>query len=195
MLEMYDLTAWYYKTFVNDQFVSPPLLLEPQIGTVAVPSEHERETKPNLIESIVHIDNKKVEGVWESIQEDRIGIEYESGETYHGQTRNGLRCGTGVYRWSDGSKYEGQWFNDMEYGFGVKEYANGDRYGGEWKDGMFNGKGSYEWNDGTVYEGGWEDNLEHGYGTKTHRDGYIQKGFWTRGEFVFTKDQLNQRKP
>lgn len=193
MLEMYDLTAWYYKTFVNDQFVSPPLLLEPQIGTVAAPSE--RKTKPNLIRSVIHIDNKKVEGVWESIQEDLMCIEYESGETYHGQTRNGLRCGTGVYRWSDGSKYEGQWFNDMEYGSGVKEYANGDRYGGEWKDGMYNGEGTYKWNDGTVYEGGWEDNLEHGYGTKTHRDGYVQKGFWTRGELVFTKDQLNQSKP
>ncbi|GIP44080.1 hypothetical protein J45TS6_25390 [Paenibacillus sp. J45TS6] len=60
---------------------------------------------------------------------------------------------------------------------------------------MCSGKGTYKWNDGTVYEGGWEDNLEHGYGTKTHRDGYVQKGFWTRGELVFTKDQLNQSKP
>ncbi|MCM3131128.1 MULTISPECIES: MORN repeat-containing protein [Paenibacillus] len=193
ILEIFDLTAWYYKTFVNDQFVPPPLLLEPQIGTVVTQSEH--ETKPNLIKSVIHIDNKRVEGVWESVKENQICIEYESGETYLGQMMNGLKCGTGVYRWSDGSKYEGQWFNDKEYGFGVKEYANGDFYRGEWKDGLYDGNGIYKWNDGTVYEGGWVDNLEHGYGTKIHRDGYVQKGFWTRGELVFNKDQLNQRKP
>ncbi|MCM3781555.1 hypothetical protein M3231_01075 [Neobacillus mesonae] len=193
MLEIYDLTAWYYKTFINDQFILPPLLLDPQIGTVVIPPEG--DTEPTLIRSVIHIDNKKVEGIWESVKDDQIFIEYESGETYQGQMKNGLKCGTGVYRWSDGSKYEGQWFNDREYGFGVKEYANGDSYRGEWKDGLYNGNGIYKWNDGTLYEGGWLDNLEHGYGTKIHRTGYVQKGFWTRGELVFNKDQLNQSKP
>lgn len=192
MLEIYDMTVWYYRTFVNDHFTPPPLLLKPQIATLITPPEH--ETQPTEISSVIYIDNKTVEGIWEDGKENEYFIEYESGETYHGQIRNGMKWGTGVYRWSDGSKYEGQWFNDSEYGFGVKEYANGDSYRGEWKDGLFHGKGIYKWNDGTVFEGSWQDNMEHGYGIKVHKDGNVQKGFWTRGELVFTKDQLSESK-
>jgi len=191
MLEIYDLTAWYCKTFVNEQFSPPPMLLSPQITELITLPEH--ETQPTVT-SVIHIDNKMVEGIWEHEKENVFFIEYESGETYKGQIKNGLKWGTGIYRWSDGSKYEGQWFNDSEYGFGVKEYANSDSYRGEWKDGLFHGNGIYKWKDGTIYEGGWQENMEHGYGTKVHRDGYVQKGFWTRGELVFISDQLNESK-
>ncbi|SDW22408.1 MORN repeat-containing protein [Paenibacillus sp. CF384] len=193
VMEIYDITVWYYKTFVNDQYTPPPLLLKVQKSTLVTPPE--QVTQSTVIRSIIQIDDKMVEGIWESEKENMFYIEYESGETYRGQIKNGMKSGTGLYRWCDGSTYEGQWFNDSEYGIGVKEYANGDRYGGEWKDGLFHGKGIYKWSDGTVFEGGWQDNLEHGYGTKSHRDGYIQKGFWTRGELVFNKEQLDETKP
>ncbi len=185
------MTAWYYRTFINDQFTPPPLLLKPQIAALITPTGH--DTQPSVIKSVIHIDNKTVEGIWEN--EKKNFIEYEIGETYQGEIKNGLKSGSGVYRWSDGSKYEGQWFNDCEYGYGLKEYANGDSYLGEWKDGLFHGNGTYKWNDGTIFEGSWQDNLEHGYGTKVHRDGFVQKGFWTRGELVFNKDQLDESKP
>ncbi|MBP1989558.1 MORN repeat-containing protein [Paenibacillus eucommiae] len=192
MINIYDLTSWYIKTYINDQFSPPPLLLRPQITTLHSLSNAENET--NDRKSITHIEDKIVEGIWVDGNEDEYYIELEANETYKGQISNGMKSGKGVYRWSDGTKYEGQWYKDSEYGFGIKEYANGDCYRGEWKEGLFHGKGTYEWNDGTKFEGNWQDNLEHGYGVKTYSDGSIQKGFWTLGELIYTEDQLREGK-
>ncbi|XEC94226.1 MORN repeat-containing protein [Paenibacillus tarimensis] len=190
MFDIYDLTSWYFKTYVNDRFSPTPLLLEPQIATIDPLSNS--KSQPTVTKSVIHIDNKIVEGIWEDGNENEYDIEFEANESYQGQLNNGMKSGKGVYRWSDGSKYEGQWYKDSEYGFGVKEYANGDSYHGEWKEGLFHGIGIYKWNDGTRFEGNWKDNLEHGYGVKIFKDGSIQKGFWTLGELVFTEEQLRE---
>lgn len=190
---IYDLTSWFYRTFIDDQFTPPPLLLKPRVATLTIPSHHEGQS--SKIKSTLYIDDKAIEGNWLNEMENVLSITYERGETYRGQVKKGLKWGTGVYHWSDGSNYEGQWFNDSEHGFGVKEYANGDRYQGEWREGLFHGNGIYKWQDGTTFEGGWQDHLEHGYGVKVHRDGFVQKGFWIKGELVFHKDQLNESKP
>lgn len=191
MIDTYDVICWYYETFVDDQFIPPPLLFKSHVATLKPLSDPEGQ--PN-VKSVVHIDSNHVEGIWEDGIENVHIIEFGPNETYQGQMSNGMKCGTGVYRWSDGSKYEGQWYNDSEYGFGLKLYANGDSYRGEWREGLFHGKGTYKWNDGTVFEGSWQDNLEHGYGIKLYTDGSIQKGFWTRGELVFTEEQLDHSK-
>lgn len=194
LLDLYDLTIWYYKTFVNDHFTPPPYLLKPQNSTMmTLPTDP--VIQPEVIRSEIRIDNTTAEGIWEDGIENAHFFEFEAGETYLGQISNGMKCGIGVYRWSDGSKYEGQWHNDSEYGVGLKEYANGDCYRGVWKDGLFHGQGVYKWKDGTLHEGSWQDNLEHGYGIKTYKDGSVQKGFWTRGELIFTEDQLGGSKP
>jgi hypothetical protein len=192
IFSIYDLTSWYFKTYVNDQFNPPPMLLRPQNVTLNSLSNHVNHT--NERKSVIHIDNKIIEGIWEDRNESEYYIELKENESYQGQISNGMKSDKGVYRWSDGTKYAGQWHRDTEYGFGVKDYANGDCYRGEWKEGLFYGKGTYEWKDGTRFEGSWQDNLEHGYGVKTYTDGSIQKGFWTLGELNFTEDQLGESK-
>jgi hypothetical protein len=188
MLEVYDITVWYCKTFVDDQFTPPPLLLKPQNTALSIQSESNIQEE---IRSFIQIDSKPALGVWEEVIENAHSIEFEGGETYQGQMINGMKCGSGVYRWSDGSKYKVQWYNDTEYGYGTKNYANGDRYQGEWKDGFFHGQGIYTWNDGTVFEGSWQNHLKHGYGIKTYKNGSVQRGFWTCGELIFVEDQLH----
>lgn len=190
LFSIHDLTFWYFKTYIDDQFSPPPMLISPQHTTLNIKSNHANHTTELKMD--VHIDHEIVKGIWEDRNEGEHYIEFQENESYQGQMSNGMRSGTGVYRWMDGTKYAGQWHRDSEYGFGVKEYANGDCYRGEWKEGLFHGKGTYLWNDGTRFEGNWQDNLEHGYGIKTYTDGSIQKGFWTLGELNFIKDQLGE---
>jgi hypothetical protein len=193
MLNAYDLISWYIKTYLNEQFISPPLLLKPRITALKLMSNLDKERKVSQAE--IFIDGKKIEGIWRERNEDEYNIALEANEHYKGQVSNGIKSGKGVYRWLDGTKYDGEWYKDREHGFGIKQYANGDCYHGEWKEGLFHGQGIYEWENGERFEGSWQDNLEHGYGTKTYTDGSIQKGFWTLGELIFTEDQLKEGTP
>ncbi|WP_054026459.1 MORN repeat-containing protein [Bacillus sp. FJAT-28004] len=189
---MFDLTSWYFKTYIDDQFTPPPMLLKPQDTALNIILNDEHQASER--KSNIHIDNKIVKGIWEDGIEGEQYMELEGSESFQGQVCNGVKSGKGVYRWSDGTKYTGQWHLDTEYGFGIKEYANGDRYQGEWKEGLFHGNGVYEWHDGTRFEGKWEDNMEHGFGIRTYTDGTVQRGFWTYGELIFTEDQLGEGK-
>ena len=125
--------------------------------------------------------------------------------SYEGEiNRDGLKHGTGVYRWLDGSIYEGSYQNDLRDGEGRFLWANGESYTGQyikdirtgkglysWPDGSFyegdflsgkrHGKGKYTSADGSTYEGEWFDDLQHGEGILIHKDGRTQRGVWRKG--------------
>jgi len=43
---------------------------------------------------------------------------WSDGSYYHGNFKDGVKEGKGVYFWADGSKYTGQWANDEMSGGG-----------------------------------------------------------------------------
>lgn len=190
---IYDLSCWYYATYIDDGFVPKPLYVAPAVGggEVAIAGGEGRLPK---LPTTVGIDDAVYDAEWDESgakTADAAIRNDERGGTYIGETLHHWRHGKGTYVWSDGTKYEGGWYRDMEYGEGEKRFANGDSYRGEWKEGCFHGQGMYKWADGTVYEGKWDIHLEHGRGRKTYPDGTVQNGFWSCGEFVHTEDQLN----
>jgi len=75
-----------------------------------------------------------------------------SDSKYVGDTRGGLRCGTGEC-WDEVGHYIGEWVSDIREGFGTFSYANGIVYEGAFADDVPNGLGKLTWPDGTVYEG------------------------------------------
>ncbi|ULL13584.1 hypothetical protein DVH26_03450 [Paenibacillus sp. H1-7] len=188
LFEMYDFTCWYYKTYIDDEYEPSPAYVSSQ--SLCISSMESTEVRREHVQSQIGINGQHFEAQWERHIGNGHRIETAEGESYQGEWHNGMKQGTGVYRWSDGTKYTGQWSRDVEHGFGEKQYANGDTYRGEWREGLFYGKGTYQWNDGAEYVGQWEDNMEHGYGVKTLRDGAVHRGLWVYGELVVREDQL-----
>ena len=106
-------------------------------------------------------------------------MEYTSGNVYEGNYSNGLREGTGVFRYANGDSYVGSFKNDKREGKGVFTYADGDSYDGEFKNGLREGKGvytcavtgvtgtvtagcSHEMNAGDVCDCVWKADRRHG---------------------------------
>ena len=108
-------------------------------------------------------------------------IEYDGGDVYEGETRNGKRHGKGKYTWSDGSFYDGEWKDGNENGHGIKKYINVGVYDGEWKDGDENGHGIMKYINGDVYDGEWKGGNENGHGTMTYANGDRYDGEWKDG--------------
>ena len=87
--------------------------------------------------------------------------EYENGDKYFGQLKDGLRHGMGKLIYNDDitrdgirDYYIGQWSNDMRHGLGEQYFKNSiEKYAGEWIDDQSTGLGIYEWEDGDVYRG------------------------------------------
>ncbi|WP_051620467.1 MORN repeat-containing protein [Paenibacillus sp. UNC451MF] len=189
LFRMYDLTEWFYKTYIDDRYVANPLYMEPQNFSLASIKQQEYY---DMKGQILGIDDREYATVWRERIENEQHVEINDQESYQGQIWNGLKHGEGVYCWPDGTRYLGQWSRDVEHGVGVKHFANGDSYQGDWKDGLFHGKGTYKWKDGAKFEGHWEYNLEHGYGVQTRSDGTVRRGLWTNGELVINQDQLKE---
>lgn len=189
---IYDLTCWYYKTYIDDNFMPSPMYLPSQKQPFDLTLGSIDANRTDYIKTSIELDGETLGAIWEDRIENVNYNDLYNNESYQGQMLNGMKHGTGIYRWSDGTKYAGQWNRDTEHGLGEKHYANGDSYRGGWKEGLFHGNGVYEWKDGTKFEGQWENNLEHGFGVKTYCDGSIHKGFWTYGEFSFTEEQLKE---
>lgn len=187
--QTYDMTSWYFKTFIDDHYEAEPMYLQPQATGLSRLLEQAPggEQTPTVI-----IEGQTMAAEWQEPIENGQNVQMDQHEGYQGQMWHGMKHGTGKYRWLDGTQYIGQWSRDVEHGAGVKHFANGDRYQGEWQDGFFHGKGTYEWQDGSKYEGQWQYHLEHGFGTKTHSDGTVIRGLWAHGEWVLNQDQLNE---
>ena len=51
---------------------------------------------------------------------------YEGGDKYIGQMKNGFRNGKGIYYYKNGAKYEGDFRNGLAEGKGIMTYKNGN---------------------------------------------------------------------
>lgn len=191
---LYDLAGWYYKTYVNSDYVAMPMHLAASASGSAI-AVRAGSGSGQQAKFEVGIEGNQVPAEFVEQVENAYRFAGSEGETYEGQFANGLKHGIGLYRWADGTKYTGTWVRDQEHGTGEKLFANGDRYRGEWREGLFHGHGVYEWRDGSRFEGAWESGMEHGYGVKTSADGTVQRGYWTYGEFRFHEEQLGEGEP
>ena len=132
-------------------------------------------------------------------------IEYDGGDVYEGETRNGKRHGKGKYTWADGSFYDGEWKDgkkdgngkqshpdgscydggwkdDKMDGFGVLVYSNQSRYEGHWSEGNENGHGMLTFANGNSYDGEWKDGNENGHGIKKYINVGVYDGEWKDGD-------------
>lgn len=114
----------------------------------------------------------------------KFEINYENGNKYVGEVKNGKRHGYGVFTTFNGITYEGDFKDDKSDGKGTLTISStGDKYVGEFKDNKPNGKGTYK----TVlesYVGEFKNGKYHGTGTLTLIGGKILKGKFKDGEFV-----------
>ena len=101
-------------------------------------------------------------------------IEYDGGDVYEGETRNGKRHGHGTYTWADGDFYEGDWKDGKRCGRG-KLIQYGKSPSGE----------TYM---KYSYDGEWLDSKEHGHGICVEGDFGMEKmdkvfeGEWVNGK-------------
>ena len=101
-------------------------------------------------------------------------IEYDGGDVYEGETRNGKRHGRGTYTWADGDFYEGDWRDGKRCGRG-KLIQYGKSPSGE----------TYV---KRSYDGEWLDSKEHGHGICVEGDFGMEKmdkvfeGEWVNGK-------------
>eukprot|EP00392_Amoebophrya_sp_AT5.2_P011692 g11775.t1 len=106
-------------------------------------------------------------------------IEYENGDVYEGEFREGFREGNGTYYFAKvpGTRYEGQFVRDEFHGYGVYFYER-NRYEGDWVSSYKHGKGKYtNVEQNTEYSGDWCEGFRHGSGTLTSPE------FLYEGEF------------
>lgn len=96
------------------------------------------------------------------------GVAFPDDTVYDGETMNGLRHGTGIYKWKNGKGiYHGGWVNDLKEGYGETIFPNGSKYYGEWKKGK-----------------------PDGYGIKTLASGKVICGIWKSGDLIKEKSKL-----
>lgn len=130
-------------------------------------------------------------------------IEYDGGDVYEGETRNGKRHGHGTYTWADGDTYEGDWRDGKRCGRGkLIQYGKSPSgetymkysYDGEWLDSKEHGHGICVEGDfgmyknDKVYEGEWVNGKRQGrfvwYYTNSKGGRYInfyEDGKWIEG--------------
>ena len=84
-------------------------------------------------------------------------LKLESGNSYIGCWKDGLKDGQGTYTYASGSKYVGQWKDDKKHGKGTYTWLDGAKYVGQWKDGDYNGQGTYTYASGSKYVGEYKD--------------------------------------
>ena len=123
----------------------------------------------------------------------RTIVEYNNGDKYDGNWKDGKRNGFGSMYYNNGEKYIGYWKNDKRNGLGSMHYNNGNTYNGNWKDNKRNGKGTlyYEKDDifhynapklKCKYEGNWRNDKRNGRGVETISNGERYIGDWKNGK-------------
>lgn len=127
---------------------------------------------------------------------------FENGDYFEGDFKNGLYDGFGIYTWASGEVYAGQWkdgkrngkttwylpngqfgsatFIDDVHSSGFKEinYADGDHYVGNTLLGSQSGYGEYVFNNGQTYKGSFKFGKRNGLGKYTWPDGSWYVGEW-----------------
>lgn len=94
----------------------------------------------------------------------RQKLEWNTGASWDGQTRDGWYEGTGRMTYHEGTQYTGTYLNGKRHGTGTARLANGDSYDGTWAFGQFHGMGRYRWANGDEYTGPFEYGKENGEG-------------------------------
>lgn len=64
-------------------------------------------------------------------------IEYDCGDKYVGETKDGERHGQGIYLWKNGDAWYGNWNNGMRNGYGLHLYYNGMYLYGRWLNDIY----------------------------------------------------------
>jgi hypothetical protein len=89
-------------------------------------------------------------------------LEWATGASWDGQTRDGWYEGAGRMTYHEGTEYKGTYLNGKRHGTGTARMANGDSYDGTWAFGHFHGMGRYRWANNDEYIGPFENGKEHG---------------------------------
>ncbi len=82
-------------------------------------------------------------------------INYQNGDIYEGNLKNGLKHGKGTLTTRNNRSYKGDWKNDKPHGFGINTFPNGKIYTGNFENGKPVGEGQWTYADGRVYNGTW----------------------------------------
>ncbi len=93
--------------------------------------------------------------------------------------------GYGEMEYENGDKYDGEWKDGKHHGLGTMTYADGREYTGMWKDGIHHGlMGIMTYADGSIYNGKWKDGKRHGWGRMTYQNGDKYRGEWKDGIYT-----------
>lgn len=98
----------------------------------------------------------------------KITIVLKNGEHHEAELECCDQNGSDIYiiDFQNGDKYEGDWKDGQKHGQGVYTWKNGDRYEGGWKNGKAHGKGVFTRADGTKNDGEFEN------GSLVYTDGH-----------------------
>ena len=107
-------------------------------------------------------------------------VEWENGDVYEGEWRNGAAHGEGTLLMSNG-KYIGTLVAGKKNGEGTFEATNGDVYKGYFKNDCEDGYGESISSDGIQYKGSWKTGHMHGFGTLTTQTSDIYEGWMSMG--------------
>ena len=85
---------------------------------------------------VIHYTNAKYNGCINEInKEDGYGtLKFDSGESYVGCWKDGMKDGKGIYKFSKYEKYIGEYKNDKLNGLGTYYYSDGSVWIGSWLD-------------------------------------------------------------
>lgn len=90
--------------------------------------------------------------------------------------------GKGIYEFNNGDRYIGEFKNGAQEGYGSRLMSSGYCYTGQWKNGLPNGWGILNWKN-LIYIGQWSMGYMHGYG-KLIINGKELIGRFIKGEYI-----------
>lgn len=116
--------------------------------------------------------------------------EYENGDVYEGEEKDGIRHGIGIYYHADGAIYEGEWKDDLIHGIGRYYYPDGAAENVLCENGKIVGSTketlpqneirihSIGYDNDDLYHGNMQDGKRNGRGTMHYADRRKYVGEW-----------------
>lgn len=132
-----------------------------------------------FIERTSDISQKEINEATEQNTFTGIGQKIYINGIYEGELVNGIRHGSGTFRFDNGDVYTGTFANDVFEGFGTYTCKNGNTYSGEFLKGELS-QGTRTLINGETYTGNFVDGIPLGKGTLTTEDGIIYTGEFLR---------------
>eukprot|EP01032_Pedospumella_encystans_P008920 gene8920-10538_t len=134
-----------------------------------------------IIEEVIMADGSKYVGVLQDGQRSGEGESWNKRGHFKGTWVNNVKCGKGVFTFSNGCTYEGQFANDLPNGQGKIILLDGKVFEGEFVNGALKGQPrslTFSWG---RYEGDVLNNHPHGYGRKIYKNGELMEGDFCEG--------------